>query len=347
MLGWLPALYEAHTLDSLPMHLARFLCAVVPSDAIAYNEVNIANGQMKVVANPPELNDSPRIKHLAAMIDQHPLVQHQQKTGDLTARKISDLLSRADFHESAVYREVYRHIGCEDQMAFTLHATSETIVAMSMNRSRRSFTEEERASLNLLQPHLIQIYRNAELLTALQEKLAGVERMMDKLPVGLLLLNQRGKIKFATQLARRLIERYLQPASSSDSLPSVLTQWLAKTRAWLGHSLPNPTGQFCLEGASGKLVVRSVRESGEDETILLLEERPGQPTAQSLRVLGLTARESEVLLWVTHGKTNQEIALILGSAARTVQKHLERIFSKLGVETRTAAASRALEVLNG
>ncbi|HWY78001.1 MAG TPA: helix-turn-helix transcriptional regulator [Verrucomicrobiae bacterium] len=345
--GWLPSLYEAHTLDSLPMHLARFLSAVVPADAIAYNEVNIANGQMKVVANPPELNDSPRIKHLAAIIDEHPLVQHQQKTGDVSARKISDLLSRAGFHESAVYREVYRHIGCEDQMAFTLHATPETIAAMAMNRSRRSFTEEERASLNLLQPHLIQIYRNAELLTALQEKLAGVERMMHKLPVGLLLINARGRIKFATEHARRLMERFLQPAASSDCLPSVLSEWLSKTRVWNGHSLPNPTGHLCLEGPAGKLLVRSVREAGDDETMLVLEERPSERTAQSLRVLGLTARESEVLFWVTRGKTNHEVALILGSATRTVQKHLERIFSKLGVESRTAAAGRALEVLNG
>lgn len=58
--------------------------------------------------------------------------------------------------------------------------------------------------------------------------------------------------------------------------------------------------------------------------------------------LGLTRRESEVLIWVSDGKTNVEIGLILGTSPRTIQKHLEHIFEKLGVATRTAAAVRVL-----
>lgn len=62
----------------------------------------------------------------------------------------------------------------------------------------------------------------------------------------------------------------------------------------------------------------------------------------SLVALGLTRRETEVLLWVVAGKTNAEIGFILGISLRTVQKHLEHIFDKLGVETRTAAATWVL-----
>lgn len=58
----------------------------------------------------------------------------------------------------------------------------------------------------------------------------------------------------------------------------------------------------------------------------------------------LSSREAEVLSWVAEAKTNKEIALILGISARTVQKHLETIFTKLGVETRTAAALWAREL---
>ena len=67
--------------------------------------------------------------------------------------------------------------------------------------------------------------------------------------------------------------------------------------------------------------------------------------SDKLRPLGLTPREAETLYWVTQGKTNPEIAIICGLSARTVQKHLEHIFQKLGVETRTAAALRASELL--
>ena len=62
-------------------------------------------------------------------------------------------------------------------------------------------------------------------------------------------------------------------------------------------------------------------------------------------ILGLTPRVAETLLWLAQGKTNGEIALILGNSESTVKKHVLEIFDKLGVETRTAASLRALEVL--
>ena len=57
----------------------------------------------------------------------------------------------------------------------------------------------------------------------------------------------------------------------------------------------------------------------------------------------LTTRENEVLRWLAHGKTDAEIAALLGLSPRTVQKHLQHIYVKLGVETRTAAVMRALQ----
>src|SRR5690606_33736257 len=66
---------------------------------------------------------------------------------------------------------------------------------------------------------------------------------------------------------------------------------------------------------------------------------------KALEALGLTPREAEILFWVSRGKTNPEIAMILGIGLTTVKKHLEATFAKLGVENRTAAAALALEQL--
>ncbi|WP_367849356.1 LuxR C-terminal-related transcriptional regulator [Rhodoferax sp. WC2427] len=66
------------------------------------------------------------------------------------------------------------------------------------------------------------------------------------------------------------------------------------------------------------------------------------PNAQGLHARGVTPRETEVLRWLAAGKTDREIAAILGCSYRTVQKHLQRLYIKLGVETRTAAVLRAL-----
>jgi DNA-binding NarL/FixJ family response regulator len=74
--------------------------------------------------------------------------------------------------------------------------------------------------------------------------------------------------------------------------------------------------------------------------------RPNFSSAEPLLSLGLTPRVAEVLLWVAQGKTNADIATILNISESTVKKHLLDIFEKLGVETRSAATLRALEVLN-
>lgn len=72
---------------------------------------------------------------------------------------------------------------------------------------------------------------------------------------------------------------------------------------------------------------------------MVFEERPQENTAERLQSVGLTPREAEVLQWVAQGKSNEAIAVILGTRPRTIHKHLERIYTKLGVENRTAAVA--------
>jgi len=76
------------------------------------------------------------------------------------------------------------------------------------------------------------------------------------------------------------------------------------------------------------------------------EFRPDFSSIEPLVKLGLTPRAAEALLWLAQGKTNSDIAVILGITESTVKKHVQEMFEKLGVETRGAAAVRALEVLN-
>jgi len=76
------------------------------------------------------------------------------------------------------------------------------------------------------------------------------------------------------------------------------------------------------------------------------EFKPDFSSTEPLQRLGLTARATETLLWLAQGKTNPDIATILGITESTVKKHVQEIFEKLGVETRGAATVRALEVLS-
>jgi DNA-binding CsgD family transcriptional regulator len=98
-----------------------------------------------------------------------------------------------------------------------------------------------------------------------------------------------------------------------------------------------------VEREGRRLVARLVTSAG-GRVLLLEEQRIPQPA--DLGRLGLSHREAEVMTWVSQGKTNSEIAMILGNSEATVKKHVLEIFQKLGVETRTAASLRALEVLS-
>ena len=84
----------------------------------------------------------------------------------------------------------------------------------------------------------------------------------------------------------------------------------------------------------------------EAEHRLVLTETGEELNVRTLQTLGLTKREAEVLFWVSQGKRNSEIAQILDARSRTIGKHVERILSKLCVETRTAAANIAAETLH-
>ena len=96
--------------------------------------------------------------------------------------------------------------------------------------------------------------------------------------------------------------------------------------------------------AGARISVRNLGAAALGETMLLFaaqrEGAAGKPSAR-LAEAALTPRETEVLSWLAKGKTNRDIGEILGTSPRTVNKHLEHIFEKLGVETRAAAAALA------
>jgi DNA-binding CsgD family transcriptional regulator len=98
-----------------------------------------------------------------------------------------------------------------------------------------------------------------------------------------------------------------------------------------------------VEKDARQLVLALQQRTGDDDLLIVMREVSDAAVVQALvQALKLTLREAEVLYWVVKGKTNRDIGDILGSSPATVKKHLERVYVKLGVETRTAAAGIAM-----
>ena len=157
----------------------------------------------------------------------------------------------------------------------------------------------------------------------------------------LLAVNGVGKIIWATPQAQKLLSDALSPDSDDDVvLPDPIPQWLDQARK--GKVGSKAAIMTALPGDE-QLRLQYMGRLGTNEFLLRLAKDSGADApAEFSSELGLTTREGEVLSWLSKGKTNRDIAQILGLSPRTVDKHLEQIYSKLGVENRTAAAAIAV-----
>ncbi|MEP3562076.1 MAG: response regulator [Marinobacter sp.] len=119
-----------------------------------------------------------------------------------------------------------------------------------------------------------------------------------------------------------------------------------KLAEWLGHNL-EAGHQMPLQAMDAEHSVEYLALVDGREYLLRLKTPQNQSnaTAALRERFQLTLRESDVLLWIANGKTNREIAQILEMSPRTVNKHLEQVFRKLGVENRTSAAASAIRLL--
>lgn len=169
-----------------------------------------------------------------------------------------------------------------------------------------------------------------ELAEELEMRREAEEQLRDSLDRALVVASPGGRILFATRLAQTLLTRSF-PHLSAGELPVGLRE-LSGAGDVRGEGMAPGLNARALTGRPGEPVV--------------IELQPlAASSPRALLGLGLTPREAEVLFWLSEGKTNAEIGIILNSARRTVEKHVERIFEKLRVENRSGAIRVALEAM--
>lgn len=155
-----------------------------------------------------------------------------------------------------------------------------------------------------------------------------------------------GRLMWQTALARQLLEAYFGPLSTH--VPEVVRNWLQRQLPVLDAAVEPP--RLAIEQGARRLTFRLHQQTGDGspgeaggDWLIVMREVSDTAIIESMSLsFKLTAREAEVLYWVVKGKINRDIADIVGASPATVKKHLERVFAKLGVETRTAAAGMAM-----
>lgn len=199
--------------------------------------------------------------------------------------------------------------------------------------------------------YIVKPFRNEEVLARVgahinQMRLASrVEEVLQQSGLSALAIDTTGTITWISPAANALLVTSNDSTSTTPKLPPVLLDFALSYIRGQQHNSPV---RFQLGDLSAR--ISECGYFGENvgdkagEYLLQLQKTSNEPNVDVLRSdLGLTAREAEVLMWISRGKTNKDIGEILGSSPRTVNKHLEHIFEKLGVSTRSAAVSVAMQ----
>ena len=263
----------------------------------------------------------------------HPILNYFDAHPLGAAVTISDLVSQAEFRSSGLYGDLYRSLRCERLLAIEV-SSEPLLIGVVAFRDRADFSERDREMLTLLRPHLANAYRNAETLSDNRARLALMEDGLDVAGFGAIELRSDERVRTMTRTARAWLAAYFRQSDASDRLPEPVLAWLRRDPS--PATLPLVVGR-----GERRLTLRLVSHNGC--RLLLLREQRSSLSADDLAALSLARREAEILAWVAAGKTDADIADILSISPRTVSHTLERIYRKLGVATRTAAAARALE----
>ncbi|MBL8327799.1 MAG: response regulator transcription factor [Rubrivivax sp.] len=204
--------------------------------------------------------------------------------------------------------------GCADYVTKPIRPP-EVLARMAVHRQAARQARQARNALDA--------FGHATLAVRLDEAAAGGARLV-----------------WQTPLARQWLPVYFD--APLDVLPQRLVAWLREA----ADDQHERSLQAQFQGR--RLVVSLQGRTVDDDWLLVLREVNDAAVVEAtMQAFGLTLKESEVLYWVARGKTNRDIGDILGSSPATVKKHLEHVFVKLGVETRTAAASLAMQRVQG
>ncbi|HEV2326662.1 MAG TPA: LuxR C-terminal-related transcriptional regulator [Terracidiphilus sp.] len=337
-------LHRSYSICGLPEfrnQVVTSLPEVLPSDVTVFNEVDTRRRQLHHVTNPPAAMDFPdSVRIFEEHMYEHPLIAFSTIERKQAVVKISDFMSMARFRELGIYREFFRRVGTDHQMVCVIGSESSPLIGIAVNRHGKDFSERERNLLALALPHLRQAYDNAAVFTRMSQALA-LTRRDESAVEGLVVLDREGKVKLISRRDQLLLWKYFGRKSASGGIPDRLLEWIgAQSHCLSDFSVPAP---LFLRGGSEQLTVRLFPD--QQRYLLLLRQNAYAASRSSpAPTKGLTQRESEILGWVARGKTNSSIAAILSIRVRTVEKHLERIYEKLGVENRTAAAAQFLEM---
>ena len=319
----------ASSLDEFAELSCRALLELVPGISTSFNEAAPLAGRIASTVWPdPGAEWYERWSELVGgLLYQHPYMQRLEGTGDGSPASWLDLDPDREFESSELYRSFYAQIGIRSQLLFALPSPPTVVIVLAVNRDGEQFTDRERALCEVLRVHLAYLHR----------LLAQREVPYPELEGASVVVSDTGEVIASSPEAEQL--------GTEAGIELAVGASLAGTALWGQLGLENRERPWAI--ASGvRIVVVGGREHRWEVLVrtapvgphLLAIRSPSPVTVARAEALGLTPRQAEVAVLLVDGLTNDQIATRLGLSAGTVRKHLEGIFERLEVSSRSAAA---------
>jgi DNA-binding CsgD family transcriptional regulator len=311
---------------------------------------------------------------------QEPLINNLWQNNRWDAYKISDFVTAEELRRNeAFYEMIYGGNDVYDGITISLHdspqqpdlrelsfrenytnnlkrfpwdrhlwQTQETLenLFFVLVRSQENFTERDRAILNLFRPHLLVAYHNVLRYSALQKQLNQLTQVSEHF--GTIFLSADGYIEHISDRAVTILQcHFATEWIGTIQLPDTLHSWVQQQMQHFNAAQASQLLKPLPIQAQGKqLSIRLLKDASGKKWILTLEESHHEPLSiNSFCSIGLTKRESEVMFGIVQGFSNAQIATQLCCSDKTVKKHLEHIYSKLNVQSRSMAVTIALDFL--
>lgn len=290
--------------------------------------------------SPPGTVPPERIQLLGELVNEHPNFAAIICTPDQGVFRLSDASPLSKFHKTTLFNEFYRLFQGDAQLSTAFRLSPRSLVTCSLHRHRSDFSDSEVETLRLVTPHLKAAFRNARDFERLENQ---KRHFLSAVTRGLVIIGIDGEILFINEIAIRQLEVWFEDGFSR-CLPEVIQRYITvegeKYRTSGYHPPPEP---LTLRRSDRELTINLAFDNCTNELTLLLEERTGRSPGELLQ-MGLSTREAEILCWMSMGKTDREIGMLCGISHRTVEKHAENIYTKLGVENRLAAVMAAMKM---
>ena len=325
----------ATTHGELQATLLPALVRLVPADRAAYFEIDrparraVARGYG---ASSLEHRERAAVEKL---MEEHPVVAEFELVDDQYAAVFSETLSPNSPETVELFGRFCATVRSTHELAVGIPGPP--AIGLWLTRAEPAFSDDERAMLEFVGPHVATAFARARERDSLEAYARTLEDLADQAALAIVYLDDAGHIERATREGLELSGALAggRPCVGQPLPASVATHLRAPAEVETPASIVmvSPRGEGFTVGLLGRGAAGFPRA-------LVLSRADDGPVDREAERLGLTPRELQVLRLVAGGLTDAESAAALSVSVRTVQKHLENVYAKLGVHTRTGAVMR-------